>query len=198
MSIKLGITGGIGSGKSVVSRLLEAMGVPVYISDVESKRLTQENESIRRELTALVGEDVYKDGMLNKPLLAAYIFGNPLHKEKVDKIIHPHVKDDFRKWSERHKDSTVIAIESAILVEAGFAGEVDHVVMVYAPLELRVERAVRRDAVSRELIEKRIRSQMDDEQKKQFADFVICNDNHTSLIPQLMQLIAGLNGQTLS
>lgn len=193
MTIRIGITGGIGSGKSVVSRLLEVMGIPVYISDVETKRLTASDPCIRNELTALLGGEVYAGGVLNKPLLASYLFSGPQHARQVNGIIHPRVKDDFREWTRQRAAHSMVGIESAILVEAGFAGEVDAVVMVYAPEEVRVQRAMRRDAAPRELIEKRIRSQMNDEEKRKHADFVIVNDGETPLIPQVLALIASLS-----
>ena len=173
MAIKIGITGGIGSGKSVVSRLLEIMGIPVYISDIEAKRITHTNDVIRRELCALVGQDVFLNGELNRPLLASYIFGSPEHAKKVNAVIHPQVKEDFRRWVKGKGDIAMVGMESAILLEAGFKQEVDFVVMVYAPLEVRVERAIRRDYSSRELIMKRIEAQMSDEVKRSHADFVI-------------------------
>lgn len=194
MTIKIGITGGIGSGKSVVSRLLEIMGVPVYISDSEAKRLTQTDRTIREGLTSLLGEEVYAGGMLNKPLLASYLFGSPEHARQVNGIIHPRVKEDFRIWARRHADSRIVGIESAILIEAGFASEVDKIVLVYAPEEVRIRRAVARDASSREAIQRRIASQMSDEKKWEQADFVIVNDGETPLIPQVLQLIASLTG----
>lgn len=194
MTIKIGITGGIGSGKSVVSRLLEIMGVPVYISDSEAKRLTQTDRTIREGLTGLLGEKVYAGGVLNKPLLASYLFGSPEHARQVNDIIHPRVKEDFRIWARRHADSRIVGIESAILIEAGFASEVDKIVLVYAPEEVRIRRAVARDASSREAIQRRIASQMSDEKKREQADFVIVNDGETPLIPQVLQLIASLTG----
>ena len=178
MTIRIGITGGIGSGKSVVSRLLEVMGIPVYISDVETKQLM---------MTDTCG------GALNKPLLASYLFGSPGHARQINGIIHPRVKEDFRQWLRRRATCSMAGIESAILIEAGFAGEVDVVVMVYAPEEIRVQRAMKRDASSRELIEKRIRSQMSDEEKREQADFVIVNDGETPLIPQVLGLITFLS-----
>lgn len=194
MSIKIGITGGIGSGKSVVSRLLAMMGIPVYISDVETKLLMVSDSVIRSELVALLGEEVYADGMLNKPLLASYLFGNPEHARQINGIVHPRVKDDFRQWTQCRCSSSVVGIESAILIEAGFAGEVDVIVMVYAPEEVRISRAIRRDASSREQIEKRIRSQMSDEEKRGKADYIIVNDGETPLIPQVLNLIDSLSG----
>ena len=193
MVIKIGITGGIGSGKSVVSRLLEMMGIPVYVSDIEAKRITHTNEVLRRELCTLVGPDVFQNGELNRPLLASYLFGDSQHAKEVNAIIHPKVKEDFRQWLRRRATCSMAGIESAILIEAGFAGEVDVVVMVYAPEEIRVQRAMKRDASSRELIEKRIRSQMSDEEKRGQADFVIVNDGETPLIPQVLALITFLS-----
>lgn len=193
MAIRIGITGGIGSGKSVVSHLLEIMGVPVYISDAESKRLTVNDAFIRRELTALLGEGIYDGDELNKPMLASYIFGNPEHIRTVNGIIHPRVRDDFRQWVVRHAACPIVGMESAILIEAGFAGEVDAVVMVYAPEEVRIARAMLRDAASRELVERRVRSQMSDEEKCKQADFVIVNDGETPLIPQVLDLMTSLS-----
>ena len=193
MVIKIGITGGIGSGKSVVSRLLEMMGIPVYVSDIEAKRITHTNEVLRRELCTLVGPDVFQNGELNRPLLASYLFGDSQHAKEVNAIIHPKVKEDFRQWSSHKECLDIIGMESAILIESGFADEVDCIVMVYAPLELRVERAVRRDNASCEQIMQRIRSQMSDEIKRNRADFVIVNDDETPLIPQVLTFISLLS-----
>ena len=193
MAIKIGITGGIGSGKSVVSRLLGIMGIPVYISDIEAKRITQTDPVIRRGLCDLVGQDVFQGGELNRSLLASYMFGHQDHVRKVNEIIHPQVKEDFRQWAARLKSELLVGMESAILVEAGFKDEVDFLVMVYAPLEVRVERAVKRDCSSRELVMKRIEAQMSDEVKRSYADFVIVNDDETPLIPQVLELISLLS-----
>ena len=146
MTVKIGITGGIGSGKSVVSRLLEVMGIPVYISDGETKQLMMTDSCIRSELTALLGEEVYAGGVLNKSLLASYLFGSPEHAGQINGIVHPRVKEDFRQWVCQRAACRMAGIESAILIEAGFADEVDVVVMVYAPEEIRVQRAMKRDA----------------------------------------------------
>lgn len=193
MAIKIGITGGIGSGKSVVSRLLELMGIPVYISDVESKRLTGRDIVIRRQLCSLLGDDVYLGGELNKSLLASYLFSDPDHAREINGIIHPRVKEDFRQWAMAHIFDAIIGIESAILIESGFVDEVDAIVMVYAPLEVRLQRTIHRDHSSLELVMKRIQSQMDDEEKRKQADFVIVNDGETPLIPQVLELISFLS-----
>ncbi|MEG0454365.1 MAG: dephospho-CoA kinase [Bacteroides sp.] len=193
MAVKIGITGGIGSGKSVVSRLLEVMNIPIYISDEEAKSLTVAHPLIRQELGVLLGDEIYQGGKLNKTLLASYLFGHPDHARVVNSIIHPRVKEHFRSWVSAHNAYSIIGMESAILYESGFADEVDVVVMVYAPLEIRIARAMKRDGVSRELITKRIDSQMSDEVKRSQADFTIINDDERPLIPQVLELISFLS-----
>lgn len=189
MVIKIGITGGIGSGKSVVSKLLRAMSIPVYLSDDEAKRLTATDETIRKELTALLGDELYQGDVLNKSLLAGYLFASPENAARVNAIIHPVVKQDFRRWCKENASSSILAMESAILIEAGFAPEVDAVVMVYAPKEVRIRRAMKRDGASRKQIEQRIQNQMDDEVKRAKADYTIINDDKTPLIPQVFRLL---------
>ncbi|HIY88608.1 MAG TPA: dephospho-CoA kinase [Candidatus Bacteroides pullicola] len=193
MAIRIGITGGIGSGKSVVSRLLELMGIPVYFTDNEAKRLMRDDARLRGDLTALLGSGVYQDGVLNKPMLASYIFGHPAHAQAVNAIVHPRVRDDFRCWAQRMSGHELVAMESAILLEAGFRDEVDVVVMVYASREVRIARAMRRDNSSRDSVEKRIDSQMDDWEKRVQADFVLVNDDETALLPQVLNLISSLS-----
>lgn len=192
MSIKIGITGGIGSGKSVVSKLFQLMGVPVYIADVESKRLTETDPDIRAALISLLGDEVYQDGKLNRSLLASYIFGNKDNLTMVNGIIHPRIKDDFRRWVQSHSSYPIVGIEAAILIEAGFTEDVDQVVLVYAPQEIRLRRAVSRDACAAEQIQQRMRNQMPDEDKMAFAHHIIYNDDKQALIPQLGALIKTL------
>lgn len=190
--IKIAITGGIGSGKSYVSHLLEDMNVPVYNADNEAKRLTVSDAGIRSALIALLGEEVYKNGVLNKPLLASYLFSDPVHIKRINSIIHPRVREDFAEWAKQWKDCKVIGMESAILFEAGFENTVDVVMMVYAPVDLRVERAMYRDGASEEQVRARIAAQMDDEEKRRRADFTVVNDGNRPLVPQLTEIIEQL------
>ena len=192
--IKIGITGGIGSGKSVVAALLELSGIPVYIADTESKLLTATSPVIREKLITLFGEQLYTADGLDKKRLASHIFGNPERLEQVNAIIHPEVNRHFLAWTER-QNTPVCAIESAILFESGFYKVVDISLMVYAPRELRIERALGRDSASREEIERRINSQMSDEEKKDRSDYVIYNDNRQALIPQVGKLLCWLQSQ---
>lgn len=188
--ISIAITGGIGSGKSYVSNLLEERGIPIYNADNESKRLTVSDEEIRKGLVALVGEQVYfDDGTLNKSLLAAYLFASSEHATKVNAIIHPRVKADFRRWLEEHEDYEIVGLESAILYESGFDDVVDAVVAVYAPESLRLERAMKRDVATEAQIRARMSAQMNEEEKRDKADFVVLNDGSACLQKQLDALI---------
>lgn len=189
--IKIGITGGIGSGKSVVATLLALYGVPVYIADEESKRLTNTSPAIREGLIALLGREIYTDQGLDKKSLASHIFSDPELLKQVNSVIHPEVDRHFSAWAGR-QTTPLCAIESAILYESGFYKVVDVSLMVYAPKELRIERALSRDTVSREEIERRINNQMPDEEKKERSDYVIYNDGKRALIPQVQGLIRHL------
>lgn len=187
--ICVAITGGIGSGKSYVSAILEQWGIPVYNADLESKRLTASDVGIRSKLIALLGEEVYADGELNKPLLASYLFSSAENAARVNAIIHPVVKEDLKRWLAQRADKEIAAFESAILYEAGFEDAVDAVLMVFAPRELRLERAMKRDSAAREQIEARMAAQMDEEEKCRKADYVVYNDGTSSLEEQLTFVI---------
>jgi dephospho-CoA kinase len=192
--IKIAITGGIGSGKSYVCHALAERGIPVYIADDEAKRLTASDPLIRRQLIALVGPDVYAGGTFCKARLAEYLFADPSHVLAVNAIIHPRVKDDFAQWALRQEaeGARVVGIESAILYEAGFRDAVDAVVMVYAPRALRLERAMQRDGATRQQVEQRMAHQMDDEEKRWRAEYVVTNDGTQPVGEQLDALILRL------
>lgn len=192
--IKIGITGGIGSGKSVIASLLELSGVPVYIADTESKRLTETSPVIREKLTALFGETLYKAERLDKKRLASLIFGNPERLKQVNAIIHPEVNRHFQAWAEK-QNTPLCAIESAILFESGFNRTVDVCLMVYAPMEVRIRRVLERDAVSREEVIRRIDSQLPDEVKKEKSDYVIFNDDRQALLPQVAAFLEDLRSK---
>lgn len=189
--IKIGITGGIGSGKSVVSALFELYGIPVYISDTESKYLVEHSDFIRESLIALLGSELYINGTLDKKKLASIIFSNKEILQKVNAIIHPEVATNFIDWSLK-QTSDICAIESAILFESGFDSLVDISILVYSPLELRVSRASKRDNSDKEDIKKRISHQMNDEDKRDICQYIIYNDEEHSLISQVENILIKL------
>ncbi len=185
----LGITGGIGSGKSYISSLLhKQMNVPVYDCDTEAKRLICEDDTIRQKLTELVGASVYRNGELQKNVLADYLFSSQQHVQQVNAIVHPAVRKDIGKWV-KQQDSPVVAVESAILYESGFDTLVDKVLFVNAPLELRIQRSMKRDGSTREQVEARIGMQQSEQQQKK-ADFVI--DNGTEGKKDLLDALQGV------
>ncbi len=190
--IRLGITGGIGAGKSVVSRLLRLSGVPVYDSDTRAKLLMVSHPGIREELIGLLGKEAYEGGRLNKPFLAAALFNNEALGGRINGIVHPRVKEDFREWVNLHNAFPVVGMESAILIEADFAEEVDRLLLVYAPAKERVRRVMERDRVSQELVLQRMSRQADEELKKKCADYIIHNYGNHPVIFQVQQLLLQL------
>lgn len=191
--IKLGITGGIGSGKSTVSEIFSLYDVPVYIADIESKRLVATSSVIREKLIQLFGDELYDGNVLNKALLASHIFNDKEKLETVNAIIHPEVGKDFNLWLQRHSQYKIVAHEAAILFESGFDKMMDKVVMVYTPLEVRIQRTMLRDNLPLEKVVERIQNQMPDEEKVKLSDFVIVNDNTKSLIEQVTAVLEQLN-----
>ena len=186
------ITGGIGCGKSYVSAKMRLRGIPVYDSDTRAKLITATNPVIKMELTRLVGPTLYCPcgcGVLQKEVLVKFIFGNSDNLAKVNAIIHPRVKEDFRQWADEQKGKDFCILESAILFESGFDGEVGFKVCVDAPLELRIRRCMERDKTTREAVVERINNQMDQTEKCSKADFVIVNDGVQALEPQIDALL---------
>jgi dephospho-CoA kinase len=187
----LGITGGIGSGKSIVVSLLETYDIPVYIADEESKRLLAASPSIRERLTALLGQSVYDSNGLNHRLMASLIFNDPALLARVNALIHPEVAQHFQSWVQR-QSAQYAALESAILFESGFDRNVDVRVMVYAPPELRMQRVMARDRITKKEVLCRMDNQLSDEIKKELSDYIIFNDEKQALIPQIEMLISCL------
>ena len=186
----IGITGGIGSGKSYVSALLqEHFGIPVYDCDKEAKRLTAEDLEIRQQLIALVGPEVFKGDVLNKQLLADYLFADPEHASRVNAIIHPAVLKDFVEWADKQGNEKIVGLESAILFESGFNDHVDKVLFVDASEEVRLHRAMLRDGASGEQIKARMKMQQPEIHRNQ-ADFIIDNNSSddTRLLVQLNKI----------
>jgi dephospho-CoA kinase len=186
--IRIGITGGIGSGKSVVSSLLTVYNIPVYLADIEGKRLSDESPVIRKKLVDLFGKEIYVDGRLDRSKLASFVFDNEKLMEKVNKIIHPVINKDFKNWV-KNRETRLCALESAILFESGFNRNMDVVLMVYAPVELRLTRVMQRDGLSEAEVMKRMNRQMSDVLKREKSDYVIVNDEKQALIPQIEAFI---------
>ena len=190
---RLGVTGGIGSGKSYVCRILqERFGIPVYNCDIRARIITWTDPDVITRLSALDAGLYSPSGELDKVRMAQYMFASEEHLQTVNSIIHPAVRNDLRQWYARHAEKPIVAMESAILYESGFQSEVDCVLFVDAPLELRVRRAVERDAASEQQIRQRVNHQQTDEAHR-LADFVINNDGAMPLEPQLREVLDTLD-----
>lgn len=185
---RIGITGGIGSGKSVVSSLLRVMGYPVYDTDSEARRLMNASPELRRQIAEAFGDDIYTDGSLNRPLLASRAFGHPDRVARLNAIVHPAVRLDFDRWSRGCK-AGICFVESAILYESHLDRLVDEVWLVTAPETLRVERVQQRSGLTADEVRSRMASQMDEEERRRRATHIICNDGRQSLIAAVLSLL---------
>ena len=198
MKLKIGITGGIGSGKSYVCHLMNCMGnIPIYQCDEEAKRLNVENSVIRRKFIKLMGKDVYNvDGSLNKSIVIDYLFSCKNHADKINSIVHPIVLNDFLKWAER-QEYDMVGQEAARLFEANYQNSLYKTILVTAPEDLRIRRILKRDNITVDAAKSRIRMQSTDEEKRKLADFIIVNDEQTPLEGQIEKLLEFLRSKTL-
>ena len=180
--LKIGLTGGIGSGKSTIAKIIETLGYPVYISDSKASELINRDEEIKKHLTELLGKDIYQsDGNLDKKRLATIIFNDKEVIKQVNGIVHPAVTRDFITWC------------SALLFEAKLENLFDYIILISTDLETRVERVISRDATTREKVIERINNQMPDEIKQSKSNFVIYNNNDDKVIKQILSIIHQLN-----
>ena len=185
---RIGITGGIGAGKSLVAEIIKAMGYPVYNSDERAKELTESNPKIKEGLIHLFGEEIYQNDTLNKFALAQAIFSDESLREKVNALIHPIVREDFNLYT-LAQNAELVFNESAILFETGSFKNFDAIILVYAPTELRIKRIMKRDNCSENEVLKRMNSQFSDEEKYQLTEFRVLNDEQTPLLEQVEQII---------
>lgn len=185
--MKVGITGGIGSGKSTVCRLFAQRGIAVYDSDSEAKRLMADDAGLRSAVVARFGAETYPDGVLDRARLAACVFSDARALADLNALVHPVVIRDFAAWAERQEGPYVI-LESAILFEAGLQGSVDRSIAVLAPVELRIQRACRRDGCDEARIRERVAAQMTDDDLCRLADYTMVNILETDLEPSVAYL----------
>jgi dephospho-CoA kinase len=187
MPLRIGLTGGIGSGKTLVASIFHHLGIPIYYADQAAKDLQNSDPEIREKLTHLFGNELYKDGNLNKVYLASIVFSNPEKLKALNAVMHPATLQAAANWMQ--KQSTPYAIkEAALIFEANAQKDLDFVIGVYAPKEIRLKRTMLRDNSSAEQVLKRMQNQMDEEQKMKLCQFVIINDENQLLIPQILAI----------
>lgn len=190
--VKVGVTGGIGSGKSLVCSIIESMGFLVYHADIEAKKLTDTHPAIINGIVDLFGKDIYINGILDRKQVGKLVFGNDLLLAKLNAIIHPVVGDNFAKWTQDNSEHKILFKEAAILFESGASQWVDKVVAVWASQELRIKRVMQRDGVSELDVRKRMQHQLSEKDLLNRSDYVITNDEESLLIPQVSKVVNDL------
>ncbi|OOG71615.1 dephospho-CoA kinase [Flavobacterium sp. A45] len=189
MTKVIGLTGGIGSGKTTVANEFSSLGVPVYITDLEAKKLMQ-SDSVLNQIKEEFGSTVFDKGVLLRDKLSEIVFNDDKRLVKLNSIVHPAVKQHFNEWLLEHKNSPLVIYESAILFESGSYKECDFVINVVAPLETRIQRVIERDKTTREKVLERIKNQWNDEEKSSKSDFII---NNTSMEAIKLEIVKILN-----
>jgi dephospho-CoA kinase len=184
--LAVGLTGGIGSGKTVVAKIFECLGVPVYYADNEAKRLMNEDPGLRSEIIGLFGEKAYSSTELNRKHISSIVFNDPGKLARLNALVHPVTIRDAEEWRKKQTTPYIIK-EAALLFESGASKALDKVIGVSAPLELRIRRVMNRDLVTRDEVLKRIGSQMDEKEKMGLCDYVIVNDEVQFLVPQVLK-----------
>ena len=189
---QIGITGGIGSGKTTVCQIFEMYGIPVYYADIEAKLLMRADPMLKNKIEELVGEEAYyPDGEINTQFIGKKIFANKALLDSMNRIVHPAVHLHAEQWAQKMNKACqplYILREAALLVENGSYKALDALIVVTCPDELRINRVIKRDKLSREEVIKRINNQMPEIEKVKVADFVIINDERHALIPQIWRI----------
>lgn len=185
--LKIGLTGGIGSGKTTVARIFETLGIPVYYADEHARRLMNTDEELKNAILSHFGEESYTSEGLDRKYLASQVFGNKEKLDLLNSLTHPVTIRDAADWMTRQSTPYVIK-EAALLFESGSADQLDHIIGVYAPQHLRVQRVMQRDNLPVDEVMKRISRQIDEEMKMRLCDFVIKNNEQQLVIPQVLAL----------
>jgi dephospho-CoA kinase len=187
--LKVGITGGIGSGKSTVCKIFELLDIPVYYADDEAKKILNNDVLVKEQIIQAFGNDILdKQGLIERPKLAAIVFNNKEKLQQLNSIVHPAVAKHFENWLQEHKTYPYILKEAAILFESGSYKQVNKIISVVAPTEIRINRTIKRDNISKELALQRMQNQISDEEKIKRSDFIIHNDEMQLIIPQVIDI----------
>jgi len=187
MIFRLGVTGGIGSGKSTVCKVFNVLGIPVFSADDEGHTVMETDTGLKNDLNRLIGEDLYATGELNRKKLASIIFNDDSLLERVNSLVHPRVYARYQLWCKQQRASYII-FEAAILFEAGAEDHVDKILAVLAPLEERINRVMSRNRMTREQVMERVNKQIKEEEMIKRSDYYINNSENTMIIPEVMKI----------
>jgi dephospho-CoA kinase len=185
---KVGLTGGIGSGKTIIAKIFELLNVPVYYSDLRAKHILFNHPEVYRQLKTTFGNRVFTNNKIDKQKLAKIVFEESEQLKKLNRIIHPLVADDFEKWCTLHSDKLYIIKEAAILFESGAYRQMDEIICVTAPENIRIQRVIERDGVSEKEVKERMKHQWTDSQRAEKSNYRIVNDETCLVIPQVLNI----------
>ena len=185
--LKIGITGGIGSGKSTVAKMFETLGIPVYYADEEARRIMNEDATLKQAITKHFGPESYIDGKVNRAYISAKVFDNQENLALLNNLVHPATIHDSEQWMQRQTTPYAIK-EAALIFESNIRLTLDCVIGVSSPEDLRIERTMRRSSITREEVLDRMKNQMDEDQKIKLCDFVLHNNEEEALLPQVLAL----------
>jgi len=183
----VGLTGGIGSGKSTVAKIFKSLGVPIFNSDTEAKNIINTNTEVIKQINAEFGA-IYDEGKLNTQKMAKLVFSDKKALDKLNKIVHPRVKKCFELWVDENEKAPILIKEAAILIESGAYQQMDKVILVIASEAVRIQRVTVRDNVSEDKVKSRIQAQYSDKEKSNHADFIINNSGEELIIPQVLEI----------
>jgi dephospho-CoA kinase len=184
----VGLTGGIGSGKTTVAKVFKAMGILVFNSDKVAKEIVNTDKEVITAITNQFGA-VYDNNLLDAKKMASIVFNDKAALKQLNKIVHPKVAEYFIRWTQEHSSELILIKEAAILIESGAYKQMDKIILVTAPEEIRIGRVMNRDNVSEEKVKERINKQLSDKERHQYANFLIENDNDSLVIPQVLKII---------
>jgi dephospho-CoA kinase len=185
--VRVGLTGGIGSGKSTVAQIFEVLGIPVYYADIAARRLMNEDAQLRSAITTIFGKPAYAKNILDRKYISSIVFSDPTKLALLNSIVHPATKKDAEAWMQQQTSLYAIH-EAALIFEAKVSERLDQVVGVSSPIELRIKRAMERDKVSSDEVLKRMEQQLDEDLKMSKCDFIVVNDEQQLLIPQVLDV----------
>jgi len=196
--LRVGLTGGIGSGKSTVAKIFEVLGIPVYYADEAARHIMNTDEELKKSIINEFGDESYVNDQLNRPYIASLVFNNAEKLELLNSLTHPATIRDAERWMQRQYSPYVIK-EAALIFESGSAENLDYVIGVYAPLPLRIKRIIDRDNITRDEVMQRINKQIDEDIKMRLCDKVVVNDEQQLIITQVLPLheqLSSMGNQT--
>ena len=191
--LKIGLTGGIGTGKSTVAKMFKILGIPVFDADSTAKKMMNNNEELKQKIREEFGDGVYQNGTLNRKYLAEIVFNDSYKLEKLNALVHPIAIQEGIDWAAK-QNAKYLVKEAALMFEAGSAFNLDYIIGVFAPINLRIARVMQRDGISKEQVEARMKNQIDEKIKIKLCDFVINNDENSFLTSQIIDIHKKISG----